>query len=137
MHPQADGEKYSFSSPHFHVFPYASCVDLSRLLSQPNASWRAPFGSHCIYSVSCTYQWSSLSYPAICLVCSLHVQLTAVRTFVNLSFGSFLFVRASPRHVLRVRSLTNSNISSAPCASLVSFLENTCSTCWFIPYVFL
>ena len=28
------------SSPHFHVFPYASCVDLTQLLSQPNASWR-------------------------------------------------------------------------------------------------
>ena len=33
-------EKYSFSSPHFHVFSYASCVDLTHLLSQPNASWR-------------------------------------------------------------------------------------------------
>ena len=28
------------SSPHFHVFSYASCVDLTQLLSQPNASWR-------------------------------------------------------------------------------------------------
>ena len=28
------------SSPHFHVFPYASCVDFTQLLSQPNASWR-------------------------------------------------------------------------------------------------
>ena len=36
----ADGEKQSFSSPHFHVFSYASCVDLTKLLSQPNASWR-------------------------------------------------------------------------------------------------
>ena len=25
--------------PHFHVFSYASCVDLTQLLSQPNASW--------------------------------------------------------------------------------------------------
>ena len=33
-----DGEKYS--SPHFHVFSYASCVDLTQLLSQRNASWR-------------------------------------------------------------------------------------------------
>ena len=32
-------EKNSFkSSPHFHVFPYASCVDLTQLLLQPNAS---------------------------------------------------------------------------------------------------
>ena len=28
FYPPADGEKYSFSSPHFHVFSYASCVDL-------------------------------------------------------------------------------------------------------------
>ena len=28
------------SSPHFHVFSCASCVDLTQLLSQPNASWR-------------------------------------------------------------------------------------------------
>ena len=28
------------SSPHFHVFSYASCVDLTQLLLQPNASWR-------------------------------------------------------------------------------------------------
>ena len=27
-------------SPRFHVFSYASCVDLTQLLSQPNASWR-------------------------------------------------------------------------------------------------
>ena len=27
-------------TPHFHVFSYASCVDLTQLLSQPNASWR-------------------------------------------------------------------------------------------------
>ena len=40
FYPPADGEKYSFSSPHFHVFSYASCVDLTQLLSQPNASWR-------------------------------------------------------------------------------------------------
>ena len=40
FHPPADGEKLSFSSPHFHVFSYASCVDLTQLLSQPNASWR-------------------------------------------------------------------------------------------------
>ena len=40
FYPPADGEKYSFSSPHFHVFSYASCVDLTPLLSQPNASWR-------------------------------------------------------------------------------------------------
>ena len=40
FYPPADGEKKSFSSPHFHVFSYASCVDLTRLLSQPNASWR-------------------------------------------------------------------------------------------------
>ena len=38
--PPADGEKQSLSSPHFHVFSYASCVDLTQLLSQPNASWR-------------------------------------------------------------------------------------------------
>ena len=36
FHPPVDGEKYSFSSPHFHVFSCASCVDLTRLLSQPN-----------------------------------------------------------------------------------------------------
>ena len=36
----ADGEKQSFGSPHFHVFSYAWCVDLTQLLSQPNASWR-------------------------------------------------------------------------------------------------
>ena len=40
FYPPADGEKYSFSSPHFHVFSYASCVDFTQLLSQPNASWR-------------------------------------------------------------------------------------------------
>ena len=40
FYPPADGEKYSFSSPHFHVFSYASCVDLTQLLSQPNSSWR-------------------------------------------------------------------------------------------------
>ena len=40
FHSPADGEKYSFSSPYFHVFSYASCVDLTQLLSQPNASWR-------------------------------------------------------------------------------------------------
>ena len=34
------GKKKRFSSPHFHVFSYASCVDLTQLLSQPNASWR-------------------------------------------------------------------------------------------------
>ena len=39
FYPPADGEKYSFrSSPHVHVFSYASCVDLTQLLSQPNAS---------------------------------------------------------------------------------------------------
>ena len=31
--PAEDGEKYSFSSPHFDVFSYASCVDLTQLLS--------------------------------------------------------------------------------------------------------
>ena len=40
FNPPADGEKKSFSSPHFRVFSYASCVDLTQLLSQPNASWR-------------------------------------------------------------------------------------------------
>ena len=30
----------SFSSPHFHVFSYASCIDLTQLLSQPSATWR-------------------------------------------------------------------------------------------------
>ena len=40
FYPPVDGEKSSFSSPHFHVFSYASCVDLTQLLSQPNASWR-------------------------------------------------------------------------------------------------
>ena len=40
FYPPADGEKQSFSSPHFRVFSYASCVDLTQLLSQPNASWR-------------------------------------------------------------------------------------------------
>ena len=39
-HPPADGGKKSFSSPHFNVFSYASCVDLTQLLSQPIASWR-------------------------------------------------------------------------------------------------
>ena len=34
------GKIKSFSSPHFRVFSYASCVDLTQLLSQPNASWR-------------------------------------------------------------------------------------------------
>ena len=32
--------KTSLSSPHFHVFSYASCVNLAQLLSQPSASWR-------------------------------------------------------------------------------------------------
>ena len=40
FYPPADGEKRSFSSPHFHVFSYASCVDLTQWLLQPNASWR-------------------------------------------------------------------------------------------------
>ena len=38
--PPADGEKFRISSPHFHVFSYASCVYLTQFLSQPNASWR-------------------------------------------------------------------------------------------------
>ena len=38
--PPADGKKSSLSSPNFHVLPYASCVDLTQLLAQPNASWR-------------------------------------------------------------------------------------------------
>ena len=38
FNPPADGEKKSFSSPQFHVFSYASCVDLTQLISQPNAS---------------------------------------------------------------------------------------------------
>ena len=29
FYPPADGEKESFISPHFHVFSYASCVDLT------------------------------------------------------------------------------------------------------------
>ena len=29
FYPPADGEKSSLSSPHFHVFSYASCVDLT------------------------------------------------------------------------------------------------------------
>ena len=37
------GEKKSFSSPHFHLFSYASCVDSTQSLSQPNASWRNIF----------------------------------------------------------------------------------------------
>ena len=40
-------------------FSYASCVDLTQLLSQPNASWRT-LRVHCRYSVSCPYQWSLL-----------------------------------------------------------------------------
>ena len=32
--------KRSLSPPHSYVFSYASCVDLTQLLSQPNASWR-------------------------------------------------------------------------------------------------
>ena len=32
FYPPADGEKKSFSSPHFHVFSYASCVDLTHYL---------------------------------------------------------------------------------------------------------
>ena len=44
--PGADGEKQSLRSPHFHVFPYASCVDLTQLLLQPNAIIAgAPFES--------------------------------------------------------------------------------------------
>ena len=34
--------KLSLSSPHFHVFSYASCVDLTQLLSQPSASTLHP-----------------------------------------------------------------------------------------------
>ena len=33
FNPPADGEKKSFSSPHFHVFSYASCVDLTQISS--------------------------------------------------------------------------------------------------------
>ena len=47
-------KKYRFSSPHFHVFLYASWVDLTQLLPQPNASWR------CLR----TYLGSLLSYYA-------------------------------------------------------------------------
>ena len=36
------GKKQLYLAHHtyFHVFSYASCVDLTQLLSQPNASWR-------------------------------------------------------------------------------------------------
>ena len=39
---RGSGALKGLSSPHlvFHVFLYASCVDLTQLLAQPNASWR-------------------------------------------------------------------------------------------------
>ena len=49
------------NSPHFHVFSYASCVDLTQLPSQPNASWRIlRIPLRYSDSVSCPYQRSSL-----------------------------------------------------------------------------
>ena len=56
------------SSPHFHVFSYASCVDLTQLLSQPNASWRTPRES--VYDVPGLYlvhtsHYSRLEKPTV------------------------------------------------------------------------
>ena len=38
VNPPVDGEKKSFSSPHFHAFLYMSCVDLTQLPSHSSAS---------------------------------------------------------------------------------------------------
>ena len=53
FHPLADGEKYSLCSPHFHVFSYTSCVDLTQMPLQSSASWR-------VHVVSYTYVSSVL-----------------------------------------------------------------------------
>ena len=56
VYPPADGEKKSSSSPHFHVFSYTLCVDLTQLHSQ--SSWFAgvSYGSRDGDGASCPYR---------------------------------------------------------------------------------
>ena len=59
--------KASRSSPHFHVFSYASCVDLTQLpyLLQRLACRYAPACS--VFCVLCFEFWSSFSGQIVCL----------------------------------------------------------------------
>ena len=54
-YPPADGENHSLSSPHFHVFSYTSCVDLTQLHFRNPALAGVPFGSRNSDSASCPY----------------------------------------------------------------------------------